>query len=111
MSKSLDFGDEKVEGIQAAEVHIVDFIESVLWQDMQNELNIWLEHIRDSLEDVNYFEQPDKYKPINVEMRTRLQGAAATIRRVLKLPYVLLENKRDDLMHAQREREEEQEDG
>jgi len=77
--------------IKSTPRQIKDFIGSVVWQDIEHELKVWLEMTRNGLEDIEYFEKPNEVKPISVEMRTRLQGAAATIRRVLQLPEILEE--------------------
>lgn len=60
-----------------------DFLESRVWSDIKEELEVWLNDIRDSLED------PDR--DINIKQMNVLQGNAQAVRRILDLPRVMYE--------------------
>jgi len=66
-----------------------DFVDGVIWRDIQDELKLWLEDIRDQLEDPGHELFPEDIK--------RLQGNAEAVRRVLELPRNLILNLEDDL--------------
>ena len=66
-----------------------DFFSGVIWQDIKDELNTWLEDIRNALEDPG--------KTLFMEDIKRLQGNAEAIRNVLTLENSLILNKEDEL--------------
>jgi hypothetical protein len=73
--------------IRSTVAQLNDFIEGFIWQDMMDELEIWLNGVRDGLEDVEADEK-DLF---------RNQGRADAIRYVLSLPLVM----RDGLLEDQ----------
>jgi len=63
---------------------LIDFKEnSIVWKDIKNELHVWLEDIRDLLEN------PDG--DMSVRVLDRLGGNAETLRNILALPEVLID--------------------
>lgn len=66
-----------------------DFFEGLVWRDIEDELRLWLDDIR------NLLESPDG-TPFIDDVR-RLQGSAEAIRNVLKLPENLIHNKEIEL--------------
>jgi hypothetical protein len=73
-----------------------EFLESTIWADMRAELGIWLEGVRDGLEDPEATER-DLF---------RNQGRAEAIRYVLSLPETI----RDTLVDIEQQKRKEQED-
>ena len=65
-----------------------DFTEGVVWQDLKDELGLWLEDIRNRLEDSDNTLFPEDIK--------RLQGNAEAVRNVLMLPENLILNLEGD---------------
>jgi len=63
---------------------IEDFIESVIWKDFELELHLWLNDVRNSLEDPKG--ELDLYEV------KKLQGCAEAIRNVLDLPETIIKN-------------------
>jgi len=70
-----------------------DFIQSTIWQDMENELNAWIEDIRDSLE-----------SELEHEGMLRLQGNVEGIKKVLGLPKNVLDNIIEDINREKEEK-------
>ena len=66
-----------------------DFVEGVIWKDIVDELSLWIEDIRDQLEDPGHELFPEDIK--------RLQGNVEALRRVLELPKNLILNLEDEL--------------
>ena len=56
---------------------------SIVWADIKQELEIWLEDIRDQLENTN--------GSLSVRILDRLGGNAESVRNLLALPDVMLE--------------------
>ena len=73
-----------------------EFLESTIWADIENELNVWLEGVRDGLEDTS----------MGVEDLYRNQGRAEAVRYVLSLPETI----RDTLAEIQRAHAEQNEE-
>ena len=73
-----------------------EFLETTIWADIQSELNIWLEGVRDGLEDPQASER-DLF---------RNQGRAEAIRYVLALPQVIRETIKIAEEMTQKKREE-----
>jgi len=67
-----------------------EFIESIIWEDLKNELECWLEGARSGLEDIDASEK-ELY---------RNQGRAEAVRRMLMLPEVI----KDSLLEEQRDK-------
>ncbi len=74
-----------------------DFMRSTIWRDFKHELDEWLNDIHLSLEDPSR-DMPDK-------TLHRLGGSAEVVRRVLKMPEVIIMNIEDDLRVDEAERE------
>jgi hypothetical protein len=74
----------------------VEFLDSTVWADIKSELNIWLEGVRDGLENPESDEK-DLY---------RNQGRAEAIRYVLSLPETIKEQ-----LIEEQTKEEEPKDG
>ena len=70
-----------------------EFLESTIWADLRDELEVWLEGVRDGLEDTG----------MPVEDLYRNQGRAEAVRYVLSLPETI----RDTLVEMQRRAAEE----
>ena len=66
-----------------------DFVEGVIWKDIVDELSLWIEDIRDQLEDPGHEFFPEDIK--------RLQGNVEALRKVLELPKNLILNLEDEL--------------
>lgn len=80
------FGETR-EYVPRSNAHLVEeFSKSVIWVDMEAELNVWLTEIRDLLENP---ESPDS-------ITQGLRGSAIAIRNMLILPETLAENMRAD---------------
>jgi len=63
---------------------LTEFIKySPIWRDLKSELNVWLEDIRNQLENSD--------GNISPRIMDRLGGNAETVRNVLALPEILLE--------------------
>jgi hypothetical protein len=73
--------------IRSTAAQFNDFIDGFIWQDMKDELDIWLNGVRDGLEDTEADEK-DLY---------RNQGRADAIRYFKSLPLVM----RDGLLEDQ----------
>ena len=73
-----------------------DFLESSIWKDMLYEMDLWLDDIRDSLENTVGDEAKDEL--------LRLQGSARAVRLMKALPSNVLDNIKED-----RERENKEE--
>jgi len=80
----------------SSEENFRSFLESSIWRDMKAELNIWLEQIRNALEDPNDDE--------TLESTERLRGAAKMAKRVLAMPEVIMQNIADDKEREEDER-------
>ena len=85
-----------MEGLEGTEVVVrssagmlEEFINGIVWGDLKNELEAWLDGARDGLEDTNADEK-ELY---------RNQGRADAVRRMILLPEVM----RDALLEKQRE--------
>jgi len=65
-------------------VHLQDFIDnSTIWRDIKNELEAWLEDIRDQLENTD--------GSLSVRILDRLGGNAESVRNLISLPEVLID--------------------
>ena len=73
-----------------------EFLQSTIWADINSELNVWLEGVRDGLEDPQASER-DLF---------RNQGRAEAIRYVLSLPQVIRETIKIAEEMTQKKREE-----
>jgi len=73
-----------------------EFLNSTIWTDMKSELHVWLEGVRDGLEDTESDEK-DLY---------RNQGRADAVRYLLSLPETI----RDHLVDEQKQREQNKEE-
>ncbi len=69
-------------------VEIEDFLSSLVWKDIQYELNRWVEDIRRELE------SPDRTP--DIYMIRQLQGNLAAVHKVLQMPYVIIDNIKED---------------
>lgn len=71
---------EQRDRIYSSETDFRNFLSSNLWRDLSNEMNAWLNDIREQLE-------------ITAEVDTirRLQGNVEAVRRFLDLPQTLLD--------------------
>lgn len=76
-----------------------DFLKGMVYQDIQEELNIWINELQGLLED------PDGTTDPLIIAQTR--GSIRACRNFLQMPQVLLENMEEDARHDAREREEE----
>lgn len=65
-----------------------DFMESKIWEDVSNELDLWLNDIHESLED------PEDL--LDDKQHAKLRGSAQAVRRFRLLPFVVLENIEED---------------
>jgi hypothetical protein len=65
-----------------------DFVESSVWQDILHELDVWLEDSRNILES-------DEKAP-DIETVKLVQGRVRAIREVKQMPYVIIENIKQD---------------
>jgi hypothetical protein len=64
--------------------NIEEFITGSIWHDFKIELNIWLENVRDCLEDGDNI--------LSIESVKKLQGNAEAIRNCLNLPETVIES-------------------
>lgn len=69
-------------------VELEDFINSMVWKDLQYELNIWIEDIRRELE------SPDRTP--DIYLIRQLQGNLETVRKVLQMPQEVINNIKED---------------
>lgn len=67
---------------------IEDFLQSTVWRDFEYELNHWVEDIRKELE------SPDRTP--DIYLVRQLQGNLETVRKVLQMPYEVIENIKAD---------------
>ena len=88
--------EEKDAELQSSAGQFEDFLKSTIWADIQAELGIWLEGVRDGLEDTDSDEK-DLF---------RNQGRAEAIRYVLSLPETI----RDTLVDLQAMKESQKEE-
>ena len=72
-----------------------DFLESSIWKDMLFEMGLWLDDIRDSLENTVGEEAKDEL--------LRLQGSARAIRLMKALPSNVLDNIVEDIERENKE--------
>ena len=72
-----------------------DFLESSIWKDMLYEMDLWLDDIRDSLENTVGEEAKDEL--------LRLQGSARAIRLMKALPSNVLDNIVEDIERENKE--------
>lgn len=87
---------EEEQKIRSTAGQFTEFLESTIWADVKGELDIWLEGVRDGLEDTN----------LGVEDLYRNQGRAEAVRYVLSLPETI----RDMLVEEQRRHAEQTEE-
>ena len=73
-----------------------EFLESTIWADLKDELEVWREGVRDGLEDTS----------LPIEEVYRNQGRAEAVRYALSLPETI----RDTLLEIQRKAAEESEE-
>ena len=69
-----------------------EFLESSIWEDMRHELDLWLEDIRQSLEDAG-----------DHAILLRLQGNAEFVRKAKNLPANILDNIKEDIERESKE--------
>jgi len=69
-----------------------EFLKSSLWADIDHELDLWLEDIRQALESA------DEHTAL-----LRLQGSAEFVRKVKNLPANVLENIKEDIERESKE--------
>jgi hypothetical protein len=82
---------EEDEKLRSSAQQFVEFLDSTVWQDIEMELNKWLEGIRDKME----IESGDEL--------LRNQGRANAMRYMIGLPQVM----KEQLIEEQKERERE----
>ena len=69
-----------------------EFLKSSIWEDMNYELDLWLEDIRQALEDIG-----------DHAALLRLQGNAEFVRKTKSLPVNVLENIKEDIERESKE--------
>lgn len=74
------------------------FLESIIWQDMCKDLDLWISDLRDILEDI---------EGVLTEAETnKIRGRIDALRNVKSLPQVALENITEDLEREKNKKEE-----
>jgi hypothetical protein len=83
-------------GLRSTAGQFAEFMESTIWADVRAELEVWLEGVRDGLEDTS----------LSIENLYRNQGRAEAVRYMLSLPETI----RDTLVEIQRKHAEQNEE-
>ena len=86
--------DDKPLIIKSTPDQIKDFRRSLMWDDIKRELRVWLEMVRDGLEDVD---ASDKENILN-------KGRAQAIRYFIEMPRVLYGSAKEELERREDER-------
>ena len=76
-----------------------DFLDGVVWRDIKEEIEAWIEEMQESLSD------PDG--PKDIETICIMRGITKACKNFLKMPEVLVDNMLDDARHDKKDREEE----
>ncbi len=84
--EKIKFGESRDYVARSNEHLMREFKGSVVWMDMESELNVWLTEIRDLLEDPT----------CPLEMTALLRGSAEGIRNMLIMPETLADNFKTD---------------
>ena len=70
--------------IKSNRIDLHEFVNnSLIWMDIKNELEVWLQDIRDQLENIN--------GDLSVRVLDRLGGNAESIRNLLALPQIMID--------------------